>query len=203
MPPKGNWSPSLSLRTVLISIQNLLSAPNPDDPLDAEAAKELKTQPHVFQSRATECTRIYANPNGPKASILARAAATEQPSASAAGPSGSASGEGPQGPLGNAEQERQRSGSGARQAGTTAGEAEAARGQNLTKRQSPVVEGRVGTSEVPPVQGQSSPDNTDHVASSSGQMQAMATGTLVLSAAGGDALAPPRSRLALGKRSRA
>ncbi|GLI62038.1 hypothetical protein VaNZ11_004619 [Volvox africanus] len=203
MPPKGNWSPSLSLRTVLISIQNLLSAPNPDDPLDAEAAKELKTQPHVFQSRASEWTRIYANPNGSKPGILARAAATEQPSPSAAGPSGAAIGEGRQGLLSNAELERQRPGPGSRQAEATACEAEAARGQNLTKQEPPVEEGRVGMSEVPPVQGRSSSGSTEHVASSSGQMQSMATGNLVLSAAGGDALVPPRSRLALGKRSRA
>ena len=31
---KEKWSPALQIRTVLLSIQALLSAPNPDDPLD-------------------------------------------------------------------------------------------------------------------------------------------------------------------------
>jgi ubiquitin-conjugating enzyme E2 N len=30
---KNKWSPALQIRTVLLSIQALLGAPNPDDPL--------------------------------------------------------------------------------------------------------------------------------------------------------------------------
>lgn len=37
------WSPALQIRTVLLSIQALLSAPNPDDPLANDVAKEWKT----------------------------------------------------------------------------------------------------------------------------------------------------------------
>ena len=33
---KKEWSPALSLRTVLISLQALLCCPNPDDPQDAQ-----------------------------------------------------------------------------------------------------------------------------------------------------------------------
>lgn len=36
---KDKWSPALQIRTVLLSIQALLSAPNPDDPLDEKIAK--------------------------------------------------------------------------------------------------------------------------------------------------------------------
>ena len=36
---KDKWSPALQIRTVLLSIQALLSAPNPDDPLDTGIAK--------------------------------------------------------------------------------------------------------------------------------------------------------------------
>lgn len=36
---KDKWSPALQIRTVLLSIQALLSSPNPDDPLNNEAAK--------------------------------------------------------------------------------------------------------------------------------------------------------------------
>lgn len=36
------WSPALQIRTVLLSIQALLSAPNPDDPLANDVAKQWK-----------------------------------------------------------------------------------------------------------------------------------------------------------------
>ena len=36
------WSPALQIRTVLLSIQALLSAPNPDDPLANDVAEKWK-----------------------------------------------------------------------------------------------------------------------------------------------------------------
>jgi len=36
------WSPALQIRTVLLSIQALLSAPNPDDPLANDVAEQWK-----------------------------------------------------------------------------------------------------------------------------------------------------------------
>ncbi|KAI0281769.1 ubiquitin-conjugating enzyme/RWD-like protein [Russula aff. rugulosa BPL654] len=36
------WSPALQIRTVLLSVQALLSSPNPDDPLAADVAKHYK-----------------------------------------------------------------------------------------------------------------------------------------------------------------
>nr|XP_009858654.1 ubiquitin-conjugating enzyme E2 N-like isoform X1 [Ciona intestinalis] len=39
---KDKWSPALQMRTVLLSIQALLSAPNPDDPLNNEVANLWK-----------------------------------------------------------------------------------------------------------------------------------------------------------------
>ncbi|KAK9840419.1 hypothetical protein WJX74_009612 [Apatococcus lobatus] len=39
---KDKWSPALQIRTVLLSIQALLSAPNPDDPLAENVAKHWK-----------------------------------------------------------------------------------------------------------------------------------------------------------------
>lgn len=36
------WSPALQIRTVLLSIQALLSAPNPDDPLANDVAQHWK-----------------------------------------------------------------------------------------------------------------------------------------------------------------
>jgi Ubiquitin-protein ligase len=40
---KDKWSPALQIRSVLLSIQALLSSPNPDDPLNNEAANQWKT----------------------------------------------------------------------------------------------------------------------------------------------------------------
>ncbi|KAH9618065.1 hypothetical protein KSS87_020390 [Heliosperma pusillum] len=40
---KDKWSPALQIRTVLLSIQALLSAPNPDDPLSENVAKHWKS----------------------------------------------------------------------------------------------------------------------------------------------------------------
>ena len=47
------WSPALQIRTVLLSIQALLSAPNPDDPLANDVAEQWK----VNESKAIETGR--------------------------------------------------------------------------------------------------------------------------------------------------
>merc|ERR1712035_149054 len=39
---KDKWSPAMQIRTVLLSIQALLSAPNPDDPLANDVAEKWK-----------------------------------------------------------------------------------------------------------------------------------------------------------------
>ncbi|CAG8623847.1 3697_t:CDS:2, partial [Racocetra fulgida] len=39
---QDKWSPALQIRTVLLSIQALLSAPNPDDPLANDVAQHWK-----------------------------------------------------------------------------------------------------------------------------------------------------------------
>lgn len=44
------WSPALQIRTVLLSIQALLSAPNPDDFLDAEVAEKWKADERGAQN---------------------------------------------------------------------------------------------------------------------------------------------------------
>lgn len=45
------WSPAVSVRTMLLSIQSLLAEPNPDDPLNHEAAVLYKEHPERFQKR--------------------------------------------------------------------------------------------------------------------------------------------------------
>lgn len=39
---KDKWSPALQMRTMLLSIQALLGAPNPDDPLANDVAQAWK-----------------------------------------------------------------------------------------------------------------------------------------------------------------
>ncbi|KAK6917913.1 Ubiquitin-conjugating enzyme E2 [Dillenia turbinata] len=57
---KDKWSPALQIRTVLLSIQALLSAPNPDDPLSENIAKHWKANETEAVETAKEWTRLYA-----------------------------------------------------------------------------------------------------------------------------------------------
>merc|ERR1712232_472396 len=55
------WSPALTIRTALLSIQAMLSAPEPDDPQDAEVAKQYKTDRPEFNKTAKFWTETYAS----------------------------------------------------------------------------------------------------------------------------------------------
>jgi len=57
---KDKWSPALQIRTVLLSIQALLSAPNPDDPLAEDVAKHWKEDETQAVAVAKEWTRNFA-----------------------------------------------------------------------------------------------------------------------------------------------
>jgi len=58
---KDKWSPALQIRTVLLSIQALLSAPNPDDPLANDVADNWKRNESNAIKTAKEWTKLYAN----------------------------------------------------------------------------------------------------------------------------------------------
>ncbi|KAI7693194.1 Ubiquitin-conjugating enzyme E2 N [Sarcoptes scabiei] len=60
---KDKWSPALQIRTVLLSIQALLSAPNPDDPLDNDVAEQWKVNEAQAMRTAREWTQLHANSN--------------------------------------------------------------------------------------------------------------------------------------------
>lgn len=57
---KENWSPALTVRTVLISLRSLLSDANPDHPLEADIASQYKTDKAAFDATAREWTDKYA-----------------------------------------------------------------------------------------------------------------------------------------------
>ena len=54
------WGPSLQIRTVLLSIQVLLSAPNPDNPLATDVGEHWKKNKQAAIATAKEWTRKYA-----------------------------------------------------------------------------------------------------------------------------------------------
>merc|ERR1719359_1313354 len=57
---RAQWSPALTLSKVLLSVSSLLTDPNPDDPLDPEAANLYKNDRSRFDARAREYTRKHA-----------------------------------------------------------------------------------------------------------------------------------------------
>ncbi|OKL63229.1 Ubiquitin-conjugating enzyme E2 N [Talaromyces atroroseus] len=57
---KNNWSPALQIRTILLSIQALLGAPNPDDPLANDVAQRWKENEPAAIQTAREWTRTHA-----------------------------------------------------------------------------------------------------------------------------------------------
>ncbi|CAN6659952.1 ubiquitin-conjugating enzyme E2 13 [Trichomonascus vanleenenianus] len=57
---KTNWSPALTIRTILLSIQALLGAPNPDDPLANDVAQNWKDDEKKAIETAREWTAQYA-----------------------------------------------------------------------------------------------------------------------------------------------
>ncbi|CBF78202.1 ubiquitin-conjugating enzyme/RWD-like protein [Aspergillus recurvatus] len=57
---KSNWSPALQIRTILLSIQALLGAPNPDDPLANDVAQRWKEDEAAAIKTAKEWTITHA-----------------------------------------------------------------------------------------------------------------------------------------------
>ncbi|KAI3390016.1 hypothetical protein SNEBB_007604 [Seison nebaliae] len=59
---KDKWTPALQIRTVLLAIQALMSAPNADDPLDVQIANEWKNNQEKALRTAREWSEKYAIP---------------------------------------------------------------------------------------------------------------------------------------------
>lgn len=57
---KGEWSPALTSRKLVISIMSLMTSPNPDDPLAPEIAYLYKTNRALHDQRARQWTLTYA-----------------------------------------------------------------------------------------------------------------------------------------------
>ena len=66
---KDAWSPVLTLKSTLISLQSLLCSPEPNDPQDAEVAKHYMTSRSSFEETARYWAITYAGAprrSGPK-----------------------------------------------------------------------------------------------------------------------------------------
>merc|ERR1711865_876371 len=67
---KNEWSPALTIRTALISLQALMSAPEPDDPQDAVVAKQYKSNNESVKQlmemgfEQEQCNAALASCNG-------------------------------------------------------------------------------------------------------------------------------------------
>eukprot|EP00090_Calanus_glacialis_P031527 TRINITY_DN5224_c0_g1_i1.p1 TRINITY_DN5224_c0_g1~~TRINITY_DN5224_c0_g1_i1.p1 ORF type:complete len:200 (-),score=72.77 TRINITY_DN5224_c0_g1_i1:278-877(-) len=60
---KDQWAAAMTLRTVLLSIQALLAAPEPDDPQDAVVARQYQDNFHIFNATAQHWATVYAGSN--------------------------------------------------------------------------------------------------------------------------------------------
>lgn len=57
---KDQWSPILTIKSALISVQSLLECPEPSDPQDAEVAKHFLSDREGFNNTARYWTETYA-----------------------------------------------------------------------------------------------------------------------------------------------
>ncbi len=62
---RDQWAAAMTLRTVLLSLQALLAAPEPDDPQDAIVAGQYKDNHPTYVKTAQHWSHVYAGaPNG-------------------------------------------------------------------------------------------------------------------------------------------
>lgn len=61
---KNAWTPVITLKSALISLQALLQSPEPNDPQDAQVAKHYLSDKKSFDETAALWTRTYATENG-------------------------------------------------------------------------------------------------------------------------------------------
>jgi ubiquitin-protein ligase len=55
-----NWKPSVKMTEALVEIRELLYHPNPDDPLNTEAADFYRTDLKKYEKTVQEWTKKYA-----------------------------------------------------------------------------------------------------------------------------------------------
>jgi NACalpha-BTF3-like transcription factor len=66
---KDQWSPALTIKTALLSLQALLCSPEPGDPQDAQVAKMYKSSRAEFDRTAKFWTESFAKPTSKEDAI--------------------------------------------------------------------------------------------------------------------------------------
>jgi ubiquitin-conjugating enzyme (huntingtin interacting protein 2) len=66
---KDQWSPALTIKTALLSLQALMCSAEPGDPQDAEVAKMYMGDRKKFDSTAKFWTETYAKPTSKEDAI--------------------------------------------------------------------------------------------------------------------------------------
>jgi ubiquitin-conjugating enzyme (huntingtin interacting protein 2) len=66
---KDQWSPALTIKTALLSLQALMCSPEPKDPQDAEVAKMYMSRRAEFDRTAKFWTDTYAKPSSKEDAI--------------------------------------------------------------------------------------------------------------------------------------
>lgn len=74
---KDQWSPALTIKTALLSLQALLSTPEPNDPQDAVVAKQYLSDKREFDRTAMEWTKEYAH-SEQRVSLASKIAALQE-----------------------------------------------------------------------------------------------------------------------------
>lgn len=67
------WSPVLTIKSAVMSLQSLLNSPEPNDPQDAVVAQQMKKEPQQFAQKAREWAMQYAG--APKTTASSSASA--------------------------------------------------------------------------------------------------------------------------------
>eukprot|EP00954_Amorphochlora_amoebiformis_P005561 439272-Amorphochlora_amoeboformis.AAC.2 len=69
MPPKGSWSPSINISTVLTTVRLLMANPNPKDGLMADITQQYTNDRQTFDITAKQWTAKYACRDKPTATV--------------------------------------------------------------------------------------------------------------------------------------
>ncbi len=69
---KDQWSPALTIKTALLSLQALMCSPEPGDPQDAQVAKMYTSNRQKFDQTAKFWTDTYATSKGNKEEVVKR-----------------------------------------------------------------------------------------------------------------------------------
>jgi len=57
---KSPWKPTMTAKSVITTLVQLIENPNLDSPVEPDIAKEMKENKKAYKAKAAECTKKYA-----------------------------------------------------------------------------------------------------------------------------------------------